>query len=92
MRHPQRLTARPARAVRPARAQPRAGLVELLFVVAGPGIWPPPPRTTVAPTVASSRVTDALVGVGFGVPGLVTIIFSLLFLVGSGPSPACHPG
>jgi uncharacterized membrane protein len=31
--------------------------------------------------VASSRVTEALVGVGFGVLGLVSIIFSLLFLV-----------
>jgi uncharacterized membrane protein len=31
--------------------------------------------------VASSRVTETLVGVGFGVLGLVSIIFSLLFLV-----------
>jgi hypothetical protein len=31
--------------------------------------------------VASSRVTDALIGVGFGVLGLVSIIFSLLSLV-----------
>ena len=31
--------------------------------------------------MASTRVTDALVAVGFGVLGLVTVIFSLLFLV-----------
>jgi hypothetical protein len=31
--------------------------------------------------VASSRVAEALIGVGFGVLGLVSIIFSLLFLV-----------
>jgi hypothetical protein len=31
--------------------------------------------------VASSRVTETLIGVGFGVLGLVSIIFSLLFLV-----------
>ena len=31
--------------------------------------------------MASSRVTDALVAVGFGVLGLVTIIFSLLLVV-----------
>ena len=50
-------------------------------MVAGLGLGLLLPRITVAPTVASSRVTDALVGVGFGVLGLVTIIFSLLFLV-----------
>ena len=32
-------------------------------------------------TVASTRVSDALVAVGFGVLGLVSVIFSLLFLV-----------
>ena len=31
--------------------------------------------------MASARVTDTLVAVGFGVLGLVTVIFSLLFLV-----------
>jgi uncharacterized membrane protein len=59
----------------------RAGLVQLLFAVAGLGLGLLLPRITVAPTVASTRVTDALVGVGFGVLGLVSIIFSLLFLV-----------
>jgi len=52
-----------------------------LFAVAGLGLGLLLPRITVAPTVASSRVTDALIWVGFGVLGLVSIIFSLLFLV-----------
>jgi uncharacterized membrane protein len=59
----------------------RAGLVQLRCVVAGLGLGLLLPRITAAPTVASTRVTDALVGVGFGVLGLVSIIFSLLFLV-----------
>lgn len=52
-----------------------------MFAVAGLGLGLLLPRITVAPTVASSRVTETLIGVGFGVLGLVTIIFSLLFLV-----------
>ncbi|MFZ0186098.1 MAG: DUF2254 family protein [Streptosporangiaceae bacterium] len=49
--------------------------------MAGLGLGLLLPRITVAPTVASSRVTETLIGVGFGVLGLVTVIFSLLFLV-----------
>ncbi len=71
---------RPGRLERPRRRL-RAGLVQLLFAVAGLGLGLLLPRITAAPTVASTRVTDALVGVGFGVLGLVSIIFSLLFLV-----------
>ena len=71
---------RPGRFDRPRRRL-RAGLVQLFFAVAGLGLGLLLPRITVAPTVASSRVTDALIGVGFGVLGLVSIIFSLLFLV-----------
>jgi uncharacterized membrane protein len=77
MRGPAR---RPGRFDRPRRRL-RAGLVQLLCMVAGLGLGLLLPRITVAPTVASSRVTEALVGVGFGVLGLVSIIFSLLFLV-----------
>ena len=55
--------------------------MQLLFAVAGLGLGLLLPRVTVAPTVASSRVTETLIGVGFGVLGLVSIIFSLLFLV-----------
>jgi len=63
------------------RRRLRASLAQLLFAAAGLGLGLLLPRITVAPTVASSRVTETLVGVGFGVLGLVSIIFSLLFLV-----------
>ena len=63
------------------RRQLRACGVQLLFAVAGLGLGLLLPRITTEPTVASSRVAEALIGVGFGVLGLVSIIFSLLFLV-----------
>jgi uncharacterized membrane protein len=75
------LQARPlGRFARPRR-QLRAGLLQLLCAVAGLGLGLLLPRITTEPTVASTRVSEALVGVGFGVLGLVSIIFSLLFLV-----------
>ena len=63
------------------RRRLRAGVVQLLFAVAGLGLGLLLPRIATEPTVASSRVTETLIGVGFGVLGLVSIIFSLLFLV-----------
>ena len=63
------------------RRRLRAGLVQLLCALAGLGLGLLLPRITLDATVASSRLTDALVAVGFGVLGLVTVIFSLLFLV-----------
>ena len=66
---------------RPRRRRLRAGLVQLLCAVAGLGLGLLLPRITLDSTVASTRVTEALVAVGFGVLGLVTVIFSLLFLV-----------
>jgi uncharacterized membrane protein len=75
------LGARPlGRFARPRRRL-RAGLLQLLCAVAGLGFGLLLPRITVASTVASTRVSDALVAVGFGVLGLVSVIFSLLFLV-----------
>jgi uncharacterized membrane protein len=71
---------RPGRFGRPRRRL-RAGLAQLLFAMAGLGLGLLLPRITAEPTVASSRVTETLIGVGFGVLGLVSIIFSLLFLV-----------
>jgi uncharacterized membrane protein len=59
----------------------RAGLVQLLFAVAGLGLGLLLPRITTVTSVASTRVTDILVTVGFGIVGLVSIIFTLLFLV-----------
>ncbi len=58
----------------------RAGLVQLLCAVAGLGLGLVLPRITTETSVASTRVTETLVAVGFGVLGLVSIIFSLLFL------------
>jgi uncharacterized membrane protein len=55
--------------------------VQLLCALAGLGLGLLLPKITTDATVASTRVTDALVAVGFGILGLVTVIFSLLFLV-----------
>lgn len=57
----------------------RAGLVQLLCALAGLVLGLLLPQISTGATVASTRVTDALVAVGFGVLGLVTVIFSLLF-------------
>ena len=77
----QPLAARPlGRFARPRRRL-RAGLVQLLCALAGLVLGLLLPRITTDATVASTRVADALVAVGFGVLGLVTVIFSLLFLV-----------
>jgi uncharacterized membrane protein len=63
------------------RRRLRAGLVQLLCVLAGLGLGLLLPQITTDPSVASTRVTQALVTAGFGILGLVSIIFSLLFLV-----------
>ena len=77
----QPLAVRPRRRFYRPRRRLRAGLVQMLCVLAGLGLGLLLPRITFDATVASTRVTDLLVGVGFGVLGLVTIVFSLLFLV-----------
>ena len=61
------------------RRRLRAGLVQLLCALAGLVLGLLLPRISVDSTVASARVTETLIAVGFGVLGLVTIIFSLLF-------------
>ena len=63
------------------RRRLRAGLVQLLCVLAGLGLGLLLPRITTEPSVASTRLTDSLVAVGFGTLGVVSIIFSLLFVV-----------
>jgi len=55
--------------------------VQLLYALAGLGLGLLLPKITTDATVASTRVTETLVAAGFGVLGLVTVIFSLLFLV-----------
>ena len=59
----------------------RAALAQLLCAVAGLGLGLLLPRIPTGTSVASSRVTETLVAVGFGVLGLASIIFTLLFLV-----------
>ena len=68
------------RLARPQR-QLRAGLVQLLCVLGGLVLGLLLPRLSFESTVVSTRVTEALVAVGFAVLGLVSVIFSLLFLV-----------
>src|SRR5450631_4346188 len=63
------------------RRRLRAGLVQLLCVLAGLGLGLLLPRISTGPSLASTRVTEALVTIGFGTLGLVSVIFSLLFLV-----------
>jgi uncharacterized membrane protein len=77
----QPLAARPHGRFSRPRRRLRAGLVQLLCALVGRVLGLLLPKITTESTVASARVTDALVAVGFGVLGLVTIIFSLLFLV-----------
>jgi uncharacterized membrane protein len=55
--------------------------VQLICVLAGLGLGLVLPRVTTGHSVASTRVSESLVAVGFGILGLVSIIFSLLFLV-----------
>ena len=72
------LDGRPQRFFRPRRRL-RAGLVQLLCALAGLGLGLLLPRIHTDVTVASTRVTEMLVAVGFGVLGLVTVVYSLLF-------------
>ena len=69
-----------SRFARPPR-RTRANLVQLLCAVAGLGLGLLLPRVTAEASAASTRVTETLVAVGFGVLGLASLIFTLLFLV-----------
>jgi uncharacterized membrane protein len=73
------LAGRPDRPFFRPRRRLRAGLVQLLCALAGLGLGLLLPRIHTDVTVASTRVTEVLVAVGFGVLGLVTVIYSLLF-------------
>ncbi|HEY6499592.1 MAG TPA: DUF2254 family protein [Streptosporangiaceae bacterium] len=70
----------PGRFRRPRRRL-RAGLVQLVSVLAGLGLGLLLPQISTGPSVAGTPVTEALVTIGFGTLGLVSVIFSLLFLV-----------
>ena len=71
---------RPLRLVR-ARRRWTAGLLQLLGVAIGVGLGVLLPRIHSGAMVITSRAVDLLGAVGFGVVGLVSVIFSLLFLV-----------
>src|ERR1700727_4183 len=59
----------------------RAGLTQLLFIAAGliAGIFVP--KITVSPLVSSGKIVDLLFTAGVTVISLVTVIYSLLFVV-----------
>ncbi|MFE5479250.1 DUF2254 family protein [Nocardia sp. NPDC056541] len=69
----------PARTARPRRL--RAGLAQLVFMLAGLGAGLAAPRIAWGPRAPSAPVTDALLSIGIGLLGAVALIFSLLFLV-----------
>ena len=63
------------------RQRLRAGLTQLLFVGAGlvAGIYVP--KITAGPTVSAGRIVELLFTAGVTVISLITVIYSLLFLV-----------
>jgi uncharacterized membrane protein len=64
-----------------ARRRWQAGLLQLLFMGIGIALGVLLPRIHAGATVATSRTVEVLGAVGFGILGLVTLIYSLLFLV-----------
>lgn len=69
----------PARTARPRRL--RAGLAQLVFMLAGLCAGLAAPRISWGPRAPSAQVTDTLLSIGIGLLGAVALIFSLLFLV-----------
>ena len=63
------------------RRRLRAGLTQLLFIAAGLAAGIFVPKITVSPMVSSGRIVDLLFTAGVTVISLVTVIYSLLFLV-----------
>jgi uncharacterized membrane protein len=61
--------------------QLRVGLSQLLFVIAGLVLGIFVPKLTVPPTVSSGRIVDLLFTAGVTVISLITVIYSLLFVV-----------
>jgi uncharacterized membrane protein len=59
----------------------RVGLSQLLFVIAGLVLGIFVPKLTVPPTVSSGRIVDLLFTAGVTVISLITVIYSLLFVV-----------
>lgn len=59
----------------------RRGLAQAVCVAVGLGAGLSLPHLTLHPTMGADRAADLLFSLGFGVIGLVSLIFSLLFLV-----------
>ncbi|MER8187870.1 DUF2254 family protein [Kitasatospora sp. NPDC094015] len=72
---------RPTHALPARRRRLRAGLAQLLGALAGFGLGLLVPRATAGPTVPARPTAELLLGLGLGVLGAVTVVFSLLFLV-----------
>jgi uncharacterized membrane protein len=72
---------RPGRRFTRPHRRLRVGLSQLLFVIAGLVLGIFVPRLTVPPTVSSGRIVDLLFTAGVTVISLITVIYSLLFLV-----------
>jgi uncharacterized membrane protein len=72
---------RPGRRFTRRHRRLRVGLSQLLFVIAGLVLGIFVPRLTVPPTVSSGRIVDLLFTAGVTVISLITVIYSLLFLV-----------
>ena len=64
-----------------ARRRWQTGLLQLLFTGIGVGLGVLLPRIHSGATVPTSRTVEVLGAVGFGILGLVSLIYSLLFLV-----------
>jgi uncharacterized membrane protein len=73
--------ARPGRRFTRRHRQLRVGLSQLLFVIAGLVLGIFVPKLTVPPTVSSGRIVDLLFTAGVTVISLITVIYSLLFVV-----------
>jgi uncharacterized membrane protein len=76
-----RATGRPGRRFTRRHRRLRVGLSQLLFVIAGLVLGIFVPKLTVPPTVSSGRIVDLLFTAGVTVISLITVIYSLLFLV-----------
>ncbi|WP_405180709.1 DUF2254 domain-containing protein [Nocardia sp. NBC_01377] len=70
----------PTRVIR-ARRRLRAGVTQLVFVLAGLGAGASVPRIGRGPRAPTAQVIDTLLAIGLGLLGAVALIFSVLFLV-----------
>jgi uncharacterized membrane protein len=73
--------ARPGKRFTSRRRRVRAGLSQLLLAAIGLAAGILVPKITLHPLLASGRIVDLLLGAGVTVISLVTVIYSLLFLV-----------